>query len=200
MHIADRNWKRSLFRAKWSTKCFYHTLQILTSPLVMIPVKRGGTRRSMSALTPGFPLPLVFFFFSSSKQLDVFVYHIRNCGCQCDSATRWLLLDLFATFQVILECEIYLSLRALVSHSTVIIQCVSEVNRPALSDNSILCAASPPQPLHFVSHISVSQVEGEGDEEVLSCVGGRSFRSVRERWWYIALSKCGVSAGLPTPA
>uniref|UniRef100_A0A8C7CBF4 Transmembrane protein 145 n=1 Tax=Oncorhynchus kisutch TaxID=8019 RepID=A0A8C7CBF4_ONCKI len=30
-----------------------------------------------------------------------------------------------------------------------------------------------------------------GDEEVLSCVGGRSFRSVRERWWYIALSKCG---------
>ncbi|XP_061803144.1 transmembrane protein 145 isoform X3 [Nerophis lumbriciformis] len=34
-------------------------------------------------------------------------------------------------------------------------------------------------------------VEGDGDEEVLSCVGGRSFRSVRERWWYIALSKCG---------
>ncbi|XP_076135731.1 transmembrane protein 145 [Alosa pseudoharengus] len=34
-------------------------------------------------------------------------------------------------------------------------------------------------------------VEVEGDEETLSCVGGRSFRSVRERWWYIALSKCG---------
>uniref|UniRef100_A0A3Q2D2P0 Transmembrane protein 145 n=1 Tax=Cyprinodon variegatus TaxID=28743 RepID=A0A3Q2D2P0_CYPVA len=34
-------------------------------------------------------------------------------------------------------------------------------------------------------------VEDDGDEEVLSCVGGRSFRSVRERWWYIALSKCG---------
>ncbi|KAJ8289820.1 hypothetical protein GJAV_G00005710 [Gymnothorax javanicus] len=34
-------------------------------------------------------------------------------------------------------------------------------------------------------------VEGEGDEETLSCEGGRSFRSVRERWWYIALSKCG---------
>uniref|UniRef100_A0A8C5DKQ7 Intimal thickness related receptor IRP domain-containing protein n=1 Tax=Gouania willdenowi TaxID=441366 RepID=A0A8C5DKQ7_GOUWI len=34
-------------------------------------------------------------------------------------------------------------------------------------------------------------VEGDEDEEVLSCVGGRSFRSVRERWWYIALSKCG---------
>uniref|UniRef100_A0A8B9H1L2 Transmembrane protein 145 n=1 Tax=Astyanax mexicanus TaxID=7994 RepID=A0A8B9H1L2_ASTMX len=38
-------------------------------------------------------------------------------------------------------------------------------------------------------------VEGEGDE-ILSCVGGRSFRSVRERWWYIALSKCGVSAAV----
>ncbi|XP_059920152.1 transmembrane protein 145 [Gadus macrocephalus] len=34
-------------------------------------------------------------------------------------------------------------------------------------------------------------VEEDGDEEVLSCEGGRSFRSVRERWWYIALSKCG---------
>uniref|UniRef100_A0AAV2MAK1 Intimal thickness related receptor IRP domain-containing protein n=1 Tax=Knipowitschia caucasica TaxID=637954 RepID=A0AAV2MAK1_KNICA len=34
-------------------------------------------------------------------------------------------------------------------------------------------------------------VEGDENEEVLSCVGGRSFRSVRERWWYIALSKCG---------
>ena len=44
--------------------------------------------------------------------------------------------------------------------------------------------------------VSVSKVEGEGDEEVLSCVGGRSFRSVRERWWYIALSKCGVSTDL----
>lgn len=39
-------------------------------------------------------------------------------------------------------------------------------------------------------------MEGDGDEEVLSCVGGRSFRSVRERWWYIALSKCGVRTGL----
>lgn len=36
-------------------------------------------------------------------------------------------------------------------------------------------------------------MEGEGNEEMLNCVGGRSFRSVRERWWYIALSKCGVS-------
>ncbi|KAJ8376973.1 hypothetical protein SKAU_G00075530 [Synaphobranchus kaupii] len=34
-------------------------------------------------------------------------------------------------------------------------------------------------------------VEGDGVNETLSCVGGRSFRSVRERWWYIALSKCG---------
>ena len=44
---------------------------------------------------------------------------------------------------------------------------------------------------HFVC--LYPQVEVEGDEESLSCVGGRSFRSVRERWWYIALSKCGVS-------
>lgn len=89
-----------------------------------------------------------------------------------------------------------------VSHSTVIIQCVSEENHCAFSDNNIRCAQSPhpppPSPPHsFLSHISVSQVEGDGDEEVLSCVGGRSFRSVRERWWYIALSKCGVSTNLP---
>lgn len=64
------------------------------------------------------------YFFFPSKQLDVFVYHIRKYGCQCDSAIHWLLLDLFATFEVILECEIYLSLCVLVSHSTVIIQCV----------------------------------------------------------------------------
>ncbi|KAK3541524.1 hypothetical protein QTP86_028648 [Hemibagrus guttatus] len=35
------------------------------------------------------------------------------------------------------------------------------------------------------------EVEEEDGEEFLSCVGGRSFRSVRERWWYIVLSKCG---------
>ncbi|GLD72112.1 transmembrane protein 145, partial [Lates japonicus] len=40
-------------------------------------------------------------------------------------------------------------------------------------------------------HHALHLVEGDGNEEVLSCVGGRSFRSVRERWWYIALSKCG---------
>ncbi|PWA20596.1 hypothetical protein CCH79_00011584 [Gambusia affinis] len=39
-------------------------------------------------------------------------------------------------------------------------------------------------------------VEDDTNEEVLSCVGGRSFRSVRERWWYIALSKCGPFRGL----
>ncbi|GAA6078346.1 transmembrane protein 145, partial [Tachysurus ichikawai] len=33
--------------------------------------------------------------------------------------------------------------------------------------------------------------EEDDGEEILSCVGGRSFRSVRERWWYIVLSKCG---------
>ncbi|CAH2318809.1 transmembrane 145 isoform X2 [Pelobates cultripes] len=31
----------------------------------------------------------------------------------------------------------------------------------------------------------------EGETSYLSCNSGRSFRSVRERWWYIALSKCG---------
>ncbi|XP_067317902.1 transmembrane protein 145-like [Anolis sagrei] len=31
----------------------------------------------------------------------------------------------------------------------------------------------------------------ENSERYLSCASGRSFRSVRERWWYVALSKCG---------
>lgn len=96
----------------------------------------------------------------------------------------------------------YVCILMYVSHSTVIIQCVSEENRRAFSDNNIRCAQSPPPPIPphaFLSHISVSQVEGDGDEEVLSCVGGRSFRSVRERWWYIALSKCGVSTDLRHP-
>ncbi|XP_072464013.1 transmembrane protein 145 isoform X3 [Notamacropus eugenii] len=35
------------------------------------------------------------------------------------------------------------------------------------------------------------QVVSEGGIGYLSCSSGRSFRSVRERWWYIALSKCG---------
>ena len=53
----------------------------------------------------------------------------------------------------------------------------------------------PPSPFSLsITLISLVQVEEDGDEEVLSCVGGRSFRSVRERWWYIALSKCGVSS------
>lgn len=33
----------------------------------------------------------------------------------------------------------------------------------------------------------------------LSCSSGRSFRSVRERWWYIALSKCGVRGAAAAP-
>lgn len=52
-----------------------------------------------------------------------------------------------------------------------------------------------------------SQVVSEEGTRYLSCSSGRSFRSVRERWWYIALSKCGVSdwgllllAFLPTPS
>lgn len=36
------------------------------------------------------------------------------------------------------------------------------------------------------------QVVSEDGTRYLSCSSGRSFRSVRERWWYIALSKCGV--------
>lgn len=51
------------------------------------------------------------------------------------------------------------------------------------------------------------QVVSEEGTRYLSCSSGRSFRSVRERWWYIALSKCGVSgrgllllAFLPTPS
>ncbi|XP_073426819.1 transmembrane protein 145 [Dendrobates tinctorius] len=35
------------------------------------------------------------------------------------------------------------------------------------------------------------QVIKEAGQSYLSCNSGRSFRSVRERWWYIALSKCG---------
>ncbi|XP_059109472.1 transmembrane protein 145 isoform X1 [Peromyscus eremicus] len=35
------------------------------------------------------------------------------------------------------------------------------------------------------------QVVSEGGTRYMSCSSGRSFRSVRERWWYIALSKCG---------
>ncbi|XP_060222393.1 transmembrane protein 145 isoform X4 [Meriones unguiculatus] len=36
------------------------------------------------------------------------------------------------------------------------------------------------------------QVVLEDGTRYLSCSSGRSFRSVRERWWYIALSKCGA--------
>lgn len=102
----------------------------------------------------------------------------------------WRLVDLVATFQAILGCEICLYLDISDSHSTVIIQCVSEVK--------MRCLPPPPPPHAFL--LSLSQVEGDGNEEVLSCVGGRSFRSVRERWWYIALSKCGVSTDLWRPA
>lgn len=62
-------------------------------------------------------------------------------------------------------------------------QCLCEAKCAAFLDNNT-CIFFP------------SQVEGDGNEQVLSCVGGRSFRSVRERWWYIALSKCGVSTDL----
>ncbi|XP_066281004.1 transmembrane protein 145-like isoform X2 [Branchiostoma lanceolatum] len=34
------------------------------------------------------------------------------------------------------------------------------------------------------------------DGETMSCGGGRSFRSARERWWYIAISSCDSKNGL----
>lgn len=60
------------------------------------------------------------------------------------------------------------------------------------------------------SLLACLQVVSEEGTRYLSCSSGRSFRSVRERWWYIALSKCGVRcwgghlghllfAFLPTP-
>lgn len=42
------------------------------------------------------------------------------------------------------------------------------------------------------SLLAPPQVVTEEGTRYLSCSSGRSFRSVRERWWYIALSKCGV--------
>lgn len=42
------------------------------------------------------------------------------------------------------------------------------------------------------SLLACPQVVSEEGTRYLSCSSGRSFRSVRERWWYIALSKCGV--------
>lgn len=44
------------------------------------------------------------------------------------------------------------------------------------------------------SLLAPPQVVSEEGTRYLSCSSGRSFRSVRERWWYIALSKCGVSS------
>ncbi|XP_053513124.1 transmembrane protein 145 isoform X2 [Artibeus jamaicensis] len=38
---------------------------------------------------------------------------------------------------------------------------------------------------------ATDKVVSEEGTRYLSCSSGRSFRSVRERWWYIALSKCG---------
>lgn len=46
--------------------------------------------------------------------------------------------------------------------------------------------------LHFLI-----QLVTENSARYLSCTSGRSFRSVRERWWYVVLSKCGVSLSEP---
>lgn len=132
------------------------------------------------------------FWFFFNKQHNMSVYHIMKCDCQRDCCFGGL-VDLVDTFQAISGCEISLYLDISGSNSAVIIQCVSEVNTQAFWITTS-CVQTPPF-MHFLS-LSVSQVEADGDEEVLSCVGGRSFRSVRERWWYIALSKCGVSIDL----
>ncbi|XP_059824187.1 transmembrane protein 145 isoform X1 [Hypanus sabinus] len=51
------------------------------------------------------------------------------------------------------------------------------------------------QVINLTTHYIWSGCEVVEEEQTrfLSCLGGRSFRSVRERWWYIALSKCGSS-------
>ncbi|KAL7981016.1 hypothetical protein Chor_005250, partial [Crotalus horridus] len=43
--------------------------------------------------------------------------------------------------------------------------------------------------LYFVRFLI--QLVTENSVRYLSCTSGRSFRSVRERWWYVVLSKCG---------
>ncbi|XP_071482112.1 transmembrane protein 145-like [Diadema antillarum] len=35
-----------------------------------------------------------------------------------------------------------------------------------------------------------------GDEQKFDCKGGRSFRSIRDRWWYIVLDNCNANHGL----
>ncbi|XP_078507444.1 transmembrane protein 145 [Lissotriton helveticus] len=49
------------------------------------------------------------------------------------------------------------------------------------------------QVINLTTHYTWSgcQLLAEDGVRYLSCNSGRSFRSVRERWWYIALSKCG---------
>lgn len=96
------------------------------------------------------------------------------------------------TFQTILGCEKCLCLDISGSQSSVTSQSVSEVKMCCLF--RITASSVNPAPTPFPFYFF--EVEDDGSEEVLSCVGGRSFRSVRERWWYIALSKCGVSTDL----
>lgn len=95
---------------------------------------------------------LRYSFFN--KQLDVFVYHIRKFDCQ-QIVTLLLrrLLDLAATFQAKLRCEICLYFVVLFSCSSVIIQCVSKENRPAFAQ--ITSSVHNP-PCIFLSYLSLS--------------------------------------------
>ncbi|KAK1151842.1 transmembrane protein 145 isoform X1 [Acipenser oxyrinchus oxyrinchus] len=47
------------------------------------------------------------------------------------------------------------------------------------------------QVINLTTRYTWSGCQVEAGSRYLTCLGGRSFRSVRERWWYIALSKCG---------
>jgi hypothetical protein len=40
-----------------------------------------------------------------------------------------------------------------------------------------------------------SQITRNG-QDFISCAGGRIFKSTRERWWFIAISRCDQSSGV----
>lgn len=63
---------------------------------------------------------------------------------------------------------------------------------PAWGSGQVLKVKGPRTVQTGLSLPAPPQVVSEEGTRYLSCSSGRSFRSVRERWWYIALSKCGV--------